>query len=266
MTSIDLNNVLSRKPLGLLFDIDGTLSPLAPTPDEAVLWPGVAENLARASRYAHVAILTGRAIQDGARIVNVEGLTYVGTHGLEWSEGLPMTHPVQLLPEAQAYAEPGKQLFDLLRPHLASLPGVILQPKAIGGSVHYRLSPHPEQTREQLLALLREPARRLHMRLGEGRYVIEILAPLTINKGEALRRYVQRFELQGVVFAGDDRTDLDAVLEVQHLRQRGLTALSIVVRDNETLPALIEQGDMIVDGVEQMARQLQYMVDKLSAL
>jgi trehalose 6-phosphate phosphatase len=264
MVSIDLATVLSRQPLGLLLDIDGTLSPIVPVPDDARLWPGVAENLKRASRYAHVAILTGRAIDDGARIVNVEGLTYIGTHGLEWSDGLPTTHQVQLLPEAQDYVESGRQLFDLLAQHLDELPGVILQPKAVGGSVHYRLSSDPERTRAQLLSFLEEPASRLHMRLREGRRIIEILVPLRANKGVALRKYVQRFELQGVVFAGDDRTDLDAVLEVKRLRQEGLAALSIVVRDTETLPALLENSDLIVDGVEHMAGQLQTIVTLLA--
>ncbi|HLZ56539.1 MAG TPA: trehalose-phosphatase [Ktedonosporobacter sp.] len=263
MTSIDLSTLLSRRPLGLVFDIDGTLSPMTPKPDTARLWPGVAENLMRARQCAHVAILTGRAIGDGARIVNLEGLTYIGTHGLEWSNGLPTTQSIQLLPEAQAYVESGKYLFDLLEQHLDELPGVILQRKTVGGSVHYRLSPNPEQTREQLFALLEEPARRLHMRLGEGRLIVEILAPLAINKGEALRRYAQRYELQGIIFAGDDRTDLDAVLEVKQLRGQGLTALSMVVCDADTLPALLEHGDILINGVEGMAEQLQMIVTLL---
>src|SRR5436305_2869917 len=95
-----LRSILAQRPLGLVFDIDGTLSPIAPTPAEAHLYPGVASLLEQARRYAHVAIITGRAVEDGAAMVNVEGLTYIGTHGLEWCDGLPSSHPVQLLPEA----------------------------------------------------------------------------------------------------------------------------------------------------------------------
>lgn len=261
--SSDLHTVLSTSPLGLVFDIDGTLSPIDSTPDTARLWPGVAENLERAKQYAHVAVLTGRAVRDGGRIVNVEGLTYIGTHGLEWSNGLPTPQTVQLLPEAQSYVEPGKHLFDLLEQHLPELPGVILQRKEVGGSVHYRLSPNLEQTRTRLFQLLEEPARRLHMRLGEGRAVVEILASLAVNKGQALREYVRRFALRGVIFAGDDRTDLDAVLEIKQLRQEGLTALSIVVQHTDTIPALLEHGDIIVNGVEEMAEQLHSIVTSL---
>ena len=263
MTGIDLLSVLSKRPLGLVFDLDGTLSPMTPTPDTASLWPGVAENLERARRYAKVAILTGRSVVDGAQIVNVEGLTYIGIHGLEWSSDLPTVQPVQLLPEAQIYAEPGKYLFDLLEPYLDDLPGVILQRKAIGGSVHYRLAPDLEQTRARLFELLEEPANRLQMRLAEGRGIIEILAPLNINKGEALRKYIESLGLQGVIFAGDDRTDLDAILMVKQLRQEGLAALSIVVQHASTLPALLEHGDIIVNDVERMAELLQTIVTLL---
>lgn len=262
MTTTDLFKVLQQRPLGLVFDIDGTLSPIVPTPDEAQLYPGIAQCLEQLRSQAHVAIMTGRAVADGARIVNVEGVTYIGTHGLEWCDGLPTTHPVQLISEAQPYVEPGKQLLDLVERHQAELPGVIIQRKSVGGSVHYRLAPDEELTRQRILALLQEPARQNHMRLRGGKKVIEILPPLDINKGQALHRFVQRFTLQGVVFAGDDLTDLDAVLEVERLRQSGLQAYSIAVRYTDTLPALLEHANGIVDGVEGMATKLREMVSK----
>jgi len=257
MTAQPLSSVLPHRPLGLVFDIDGTLSPIAPTPQDAYLYPGVAAMLEQLRKHVHVAIMTGRALRDGARIVNVDNVTYIGTHGLEWSAGLPTTHPVQILPEAMRYVEPGKQLLDLVQQHLDSLPGVIVQRKTVGGTLHYRSAANPEQTREQLLALLTEPARQVGMRLGEGKMVVEVLAPLAVNKGQALRNYAQRFGLRGLVFAGDDRTDLDAVLEAERLRVEDCATLSIVVRHHDTLPELLAHADMIVDGVEGMAQLLQ---------
>ncbi len=258
-----LASVLEKQPRGLVFDIDGTLSPIVPTPDQAYLYPGVAESLQQVRQRAHVAIMTGRAIADGARIVNVEGLTYIGTHGLEWCDGLPTTHPIELIPEAQPYIEPGRHLLDLVKQHQAELPGIIVQYKNVGGSIHYRQSANPEQTRQHILALLEEPARQVHMRLGEGKYVIEILSPLSVNKGEALRRYVQRFGLQGVFFAGDDRTDLNAMLEAEQLRHEGLATYTIVVRHPDTFPAMLKHADEVVEGVEGMAAKLRAIVELL---
>jgi trehalose 6-phosphate phosphatase len=258
-----LASILEKQPRGLVFDIDGTLSPIVPTPDQAYLYPGVTKSLQQARQRAHVAIMTGRAVVDGARIVNVEGLTYIGTHGLEWCDGLPATHPIQLIPEAQPYIEPGRRLLNLAEQHEAELPGIIVQYKNVGGSIHYRQSPRPEQTRQHILALLEEPARQANMRLGEGKYVIEVLPPLNVNKGVALRRYVQRCGLQSVFFAGDDRTDLNAILEAEQLRSEGLATYTIAVRHPDTMPEILEHADEVVDGVEGMAEKLRIIVEQL---
>jgi trehalose 6-phosphate phosphatase len=267
MISEDISTVLKQRPLGLVFDIDGTLSSIAPTPDAAVLYPGVAQYLERAKQFAHIGILTGRALDDGARIVNVEGLTYVGTHGLEWSEGLPATHKIEILAEAIPYIEPGKQLMDLAEQLLVpQIPSLIVQRKHIGGTLHYRLAPDPEQARTLILATLKEPAARLHMHLDEGKRAVEILAPLTINKGKALRRFVEHFGLRGVIFAGDDRTDLHAILEVAQLRQDGYAAHAIAVRHTDTPQALLEHADTIVQGVEGMVTLLEKITNDLTTI
>ncbi|HLH63569.1 MAG TPA: trehalose-phosphatase [Ktedonobacteraceae bacterium] len=263
MPLTDIQAVLSQRPRGFVFDIDGTLSPIAPTPGEAQLYPGVAVLLERARQQAHVAIVTGRSVESGAAIINVEGLTYIGNHGLEWCDGLPSTHTVQVVPEALPYVEPGKQLLDLAELELAEMPGVLMERKRIGGSIHYRLSPDPQGAREKILALLAEPARKLHLRLSEGKYVVEVRTPLTIDKGVSLRRFVERHQLRGVVFAGDDRTDLDAVLEAARLRQDGIAAVAIVVEHHDTLPALLEHADIIVREVEGMVALLRQAVNEL---
>lgn len=260
---IDLQTVLVQRPLGLVFDIDGTLSPLAPTPDLARLYPGVAPLLERASKYAHVAIMTGRAIDDGAAMINVDGLTYIGTHGLEWSDGLPWLHPVRMVPEALDYYEPGKYLLDLVEKQLSDLPGVIVQRKRIGGSIHYRLSPNPVETRQKLLSLLEQPARQVNMSLSEGKQVVEVRVPLPINKGQALRQFAQRFSLQAAVFAGDDRTDLDAVREIERMRGRGIAALAIVVQHPDTLQELLQEADIVVQEVPGMVDLLRTMAEML---
>ncbi|GCF06497.1 trehalose-phosphatase [Dictyobacter arantiisoli] len=265
MLSADILHVLGQHPLGLVFDIDGTLSPIAPTPDEARLYPGTENYLRQASQFARVGILTGRAVEDGARLVNVENLTYIGTHGLEWCEGLPASHPVKLLPEAEPYIKPGQQLLDLAEQQLVpEIPNLIVQRKSIGGTLHYRLVPNPEQARELILSTLREPAHRLNMRLDEGKRAVEILAPLTINKGIALRSFVERFGLRGVIFAGDDRTDLNGILELAHLRQDGIAAHGIVVQHPDTPPALLEHADTVVQGVAAMVELLQDITTNLS--
>lgn len=261
----DLKNVLAQRPLGLVFDIDGTLSPIAPTSDEARLYAGVVPLLERARERAHVAIMTGREIADGARMVNVEGLTYIGTHGLEWSDGLPSLRTVQVVPQALQYIEPGTYLLDLVEQQLPRLPGVYVQRKRVGGTLHYRLSADQEQARRDILAILEEPARQVNMRLREGKKMVEVLAPLAVNKGQALRSFVEHFQVQGVVFAGDDQTDLDAVLEVERLRKekKVVAGLSIFVQHADTLPVLLEHADIVVQEVGGMVDLLREIVEML---
>ncbi len=263
----ELKRVLARRPLGLVFDIDGTLSPIARISDEARLYPGVADLLARARQHegVHVGIITGRGLENGAAIVNVEGLTYIGIHGLEWSDGLPATHEVQVVPEALAYREAGTALLDLVERHRDELPGIYIQRKRVGGTVHYRLASDPEKVRTRLLALLQEPARRHNIRLTEGKLALEIRVPLEIDRGKgmALCRFVQRFGLQGVIFAGDDLTDLDAMIEIPRLRDTGVDALSIVVQHADTPSALLAHADLLVAGVEGMAALLEQIVQAL---
>jgi len=262
MPLLNIQTVLSQRPRGLIFDIDGTLSPIAPTPEEARLYPGVVALLEQARERAIVAIMTGRSIDDGARMVDVDGLTYIGNHGLEWSDGLPWLHPVHMAQEALAYVEPGKQLLDLAEDGLVGVPGIIVQRKSVGGSIHYRLAPDPEEARQRILSLLEEPARKVDMRLGEGKQVVEVRAPLAVNKGYALRQFVQRLGLQAAIFAGDDRTDFDAVVEISRLRKDGIAALSIVVQHADTLPELLEHADIVVQGVEGMVDLLRQMVER----
>lgn len=266
MMQEEITRILRQNPLGLVCDIDGTLSPIAPTPDEAQLYPGVADLLHDIQQHAHVGIITGRAVRDGARLINVEGLTYIGTHGLEWCDGLPDRHKVELIPQAFPYVEPGKALLDIAERELADLPGIIIERKSVGGSIHYRLTARPEQARIRILATLEAPAQHTHMRIGEGKRVIEIIAPLTVNKGQALRRFVEQSKLRGIIFAGDDRTDLDAVLEVKKLRQEGFAAHAIVVQHPDTLPALLEHADSLAQGVEGMVQQLKEIVKQLTGM
>lgn len=263
MSNENLETVLAQRPLGLAFDFDGTLSPIAPTPEAAQLYPGVADLLKQASEFAHVAILTGREIEDGARKVNLDGLTYIGTHGLEWSDGLPWLHEVHIDPASLAYAPAGTYLLDLVDERLADLPGVIVQRKRVGGSIHYRLAPNKERTRHKLLDLLTEPARRVNMQLSEGKRIVEIRPPLAIDKGIAVRQFAQRHALRGLVFAGDDLTDLDAIMEMAELRQQGLTTLAIVAHHPDTLPALLQHADIVVDAVPGMVALLRDMIQIL---
>ncbi|HEY6835252.1 MAG TPA: trehalose-phosphatase, partial [Gaiellaceae bacterium] len=79
----------------ILLDVDGTLAPIVARPELAdVPEPARAELRRLVARYALVACISGRTGADAHRLVGVDGIVYVGVHGLE------------LAPEADAWRAP----------------------------------------------------------------------------------------------------------------------------------------------------------------
>src|SRR5207342_674726 len=78
----------------ILLDVDGTLSPIAARPEDARVPDEARAEVARlAQSYSLVACVSGRTGEDARRLVGVDGIRYVGSHGLElapeaaeWSE------------------------------------------------------------------------------------------------------------------------------------------------------------------------------------
>ena len=259
--------VLARAPAGLLTDIDGTISRIAPTPDAATVEPAMAATLGRlAGRLALVAALTGRSAADAARMVGVPGLLYVGNHGLERlgpgaGDGATGIDPVAarfvpVIRDTLAAAERAARA--------AGLRGLLFEDKGLTASIHYRLAPDPAGARATLLPIVQGLADAGGLRLTEGRLVLELRPPVRGNKGTALAALVDDYALAGVVFLGDDVTDLDAIAELRRLRDAGRTiGLAIGVVASESPPALREAVDLAVPGVDGAAALLAAVADQL---
>src|SRR2546423_9055136 len=68
----------------LIFDVDGTLAPIAPRPEDAAVPEPTRALLRRLERrYALVACVSGRRALEARRLVGVDSPTYVGHHGIE---------------------------------------------------------------------------------------------------------------------------------------------------------------------------------------
>src|SRR5256885_1370148 len=73
--------------LALFLDYDGTLAPIAPTPELATLPEATREALARVAVRFPVAILSGRGREDVAARVGLPDLVYAGSHGFDIAAG-----------------------------------------------------------------------------------------------------------------------------------------------------------------------------------
>ena len=78
----------------VLLDIDGTLAPIVERPEDAAVPDETRAEVERlAGRYALVACISGRPAADARRMVGLDGVEYVGVHGLEGHPGVPEYTP-----------------------------------------------------------------------------------------------------------------------------------------------------------------------------
>lgn len=245
-------------------DIDGTISRMAPTPQEATVVEAARRALARlARRLALVGVVTGRAASVGEALVGVPDLVYVGNHGMERrAHGTTRHHP-----EAAAHADAiGAALGEIAAGARAAglLDYLVIEDKQLSGSIHYRLAPNPEAARSVLWPLANAAAQRHGLLVTGGRLIVELRPPVTVNKGTALVELAAEYRLRGLLFFGDDLTDVDGFRAVRAMRDEGrLAGLNIAVVAPETLPEVRAMSDVTVDGVPACATLLTALASAL---
>jgi len=246
LTSLEpIGGALRQAPFGLLCDVDGTLSPMAPTPAEAHVTPRNLNLIKALNGEILVAVVSGRDLPDLCRMLATPSLVYVGLHGLAWLVG---GHE-QLLPEAEPYRAHTQQASEELR-GLRATAGVFVEVKTVGLAFHYRGAGDPAATRAAILqAISRSPAA-TRFQVHEGIRMVELRPPIVSNKGFAVRRLVERFDLRGLLYLGDDVTDVDAFREARRLREAGsVVAYGVAVTHAEAPPAAADAADFTVADV-----------------
>ena len=201
----------------LLFDYDGTLTPIVARPEDALLSADVRDLLTRLSETGGyvVGIVSGRSLADLKQMVAIPGLVYAGNHGLEIDgPGIEFVHP-----EAMAALPALDELFALLPAALADIPGVAVEHKGLTLTVHYRGVPdaYADAVDDAVAAAARPFVTAQMLRLTQGKKVVEVRPNVEWHKGKAIDRIRESYPGQPLpVFFGDDRTDEDGFTAVQH--------------------------------------------------
>lgn len=256
--------LLEHGRAGLFTDFDGTLSPLASTPDAARIAPAAALALRDlVTRIEVVGIVTGRAAGDARERVGIPELLYVGNHGLEWSHhGEHGVHPAGLAAErvlATALSEIRAQLEST-----ASLDGVIFENKRLSGSVHYRLSEDPLMVGNALRSIAAAVAAEFGLRLSGGKLVFELRPQAPVNKGTAIEDLIGQHQLDAALFFGDDVTDVDGFDALHRVAERtGKKMCAIGVLTADTAPSVVESSDLLLDGVDGVIATLERLNHQL---
>jgi trehalose 6-phosphate phosphatase len=228
---VDLLARLAEDPAqaALFLDVDGVLAPIVPRPEDARVPEGTRDELRRLNeRYALVACISGRAGVDAQRVVGVQGLVYVGNHGLELDD------------EAAAWGE-------RLQRFLAAVDWPATENKQLTASLHYRGAADEDSARAALEEV-RTRAEREGFVARFGRKVLEVLPPLDVHKGTAVLQLLAQRKLSRALYAGDDTTDLDGFQALDGLE----VSVRIAVVSDEGPAELRSAADLTVRGPDEL--------------
>jgi trehalose 6-phosphate phosphatase len=221
-------HVLASEPgrAAILLDVDGTLAPIVAGPENALIPDETRAELARlAARYALVACVSGRPGAEVERMLGVPGVAIVGEHGLE------------LEPDAAAWAERIRRFA-----RGVDWPS---EAKPLSASFHFRRA-DDEAAARAYLTRVAEDAAAAGLVPRWGRMVLEVRPPVDAHKGTAVRTLVARAGVRRALYAGDDRTDVDAFDGLDGLE----LGVRVAVASAEAPPELLEAADLVVDGTE----------------
>lgn len=231
----------------LLCDIDGTVSAIVTRPGDAAVSQAFREVLAALTqRLGLVAFVTGRALEDGRRMIPLEGAAYVGTHGLELMApgGRIVTEPQaeRYIAEVQEVAAAAARDLD------CDALGVVLEDKRTVLAVHYRLATDAARTRHEILTKVVEPARSRGLAISTGHFLFEVRPPLPFSKGTAARRLLADGDYRAALFCGDDLTDVTGfkALHDWAARDARRVACAVAAVTAETPRPVIDDADVLV--------------------
>ena len=235
----------------ILMDVDGTLAPIVDRPEDAVVPEATTQILAElADRFRLVACVTGRRALDARRMVGVDELIYIGNQGFE------LLRPEDREPQLDAAAAPRG---DRARKFLAGLDaeklgrlGLRQEDKGPIQVLHWRGAPD-EAEAEAMAGTIASRAEHAGVIPLSGRKVLELRPVAGIDKGSAVHTLlVDHAPLAAAIFAGDDRTDLDAFRAMARLAgsPRLGAAVRLGVFTDESPPEIETEADLVVSGTD----------------
>ncbi len=203
--------VAGQDPILLLLDFDGTLSEIAPRPEQATLCPGNQPLLCQLADRPEfvVGVISGRSLHDVEAWVNVPGLVYAGNHGLEISGlGLDYRHP-----DAESASRTIRQASHDLEIRLAGVPGAFVENKTYTLTTHFRQT--PPQYHDQVVSVFDDITHQFvqsgSCHVTEAKMALELRPAIDWDKGRALTLIRSRLSPESFpIYMGDDATDEDA--------------------------------------------------------
>ena len=243
----------------IVTDVDGTLSEIVPKPDNALIDSEMREILKLLeNKFKLMVFISGRTIENVRKMVDIPGALYIGNHGMEYQKD----GKIELDPDALQYKTEIGEIEKNLRKKL-NLPGVILENKKTGLTVHYRLNEHQEMARISILNEISQLVISKGLMISEGKKIIEIKPLNANNKGTIIRRIVDDYKIDQMIYCGDDTTDIDAFNAIKSLnRKPSFKGASIVVLSKETSVNVVDSAQFYVNSIPVLKSFLYWLLDK----
>jgi len=227
--------------VALLLDYDGTLTPIVDNPGKAVLAEEMRSAVRELTWRAPVAVISGRDLEDVARLVGIKSIVYAGSHGFDMR--FPGGRRVE-------HARGAEYLSDIdaaeqeLRGRLRGVTGARVERKRFAIAAHCRrVQPADVPTVEAVVdsVLRRHPK----LRKTSGKKVFELRPAVHWHKGSAVLWLLRTIEMDDVlpVYIGDDETDEDAF---NALSDRGVTiAVQSAAQPTAARFSLADTGEVL---------------------
>lgn len=226
---------IKSTPKNFLFlDYDGTLVPIAPKPNQALLAQDKRDLLALLCQQFTVAIMTGRSLEEIKKIISIPEIILAGNHGFEiFSPWGSWVHP-----EARGFQKVISGLATSLEEALKPFLGAWVENKGLTLSVHYRLVKERGEEKIKSIFYHTIEGHKEKVRVTLGKKVLEIRPNVPWDKGKAVERLSKLYEVpQGHrIYMGDDETDEDAFRALKEditilVGQKDTTAAKYWVKD-----------------------------------
>lgn len=252
-----LRKLVTAERIGLVTDMDGTISYITENPADAVVTPRNYELLkALRDRLTLVSVVSGRPVRSITERMALPGVIYIGNHGLERCVNGEVKHNFDIepyLPRLEASVAKLKEI---------DQEGTQVEDKGVTVTFHYRQTDDPEAMRDAFYPKVKRIAEETDLEFFEGRMIFELRPPVKADKGVAFGKLVKEYNLDSAIYIGDDTTDVAALKMAQKLREEGSCyAIGVGVMSNDHPNELPKSTDLLTSGVPDVESLFEWMLE-----
>jgi trehalose 6-phosphate phosphatase len=255
----ELEEFKNDNKTSIITDIDGTISKIVPTPMEATVSQDMRNTIEKLlSKYPLTGVVTGRSIENAFEMLEIKELIYIGNHGLEYLKN----GEIHIDSAVEKYVPLIKELAREIKAKLKDKDCILFQDKGLSFTVHYRLCDDADKIREIALDIISKLEESKHLKIAEGRKVIEIRPPIGHDKGTIIEKLILENNIKKIVYLGDDITDADAFSKLNELnRINKVKSINIVVSSKETPDFVKQNADFYVKNIVEIQKFFYWLID-----